>query len=116
MAININTNKLATKALKRTKNSYSRYKNTPYEIDDDGNCFMMENDFIIMPDASDDTFYVPREFEGRPDLISNACYNNPMYAWVIMQRNSIIDPFSIKTMMKLYIPSLDRIIKLFYNT
>lgn len=104
------------KAIQYTRNSCSRYTQTPYEIDKDGNCFTMENDSFILGDPSDVVYYVPKEYEGRPDLISYACYNNPMYAWIIMQRNSIIDPFTIKPMMKLYIPSVDRVTKLFFNS
>lgn len=37
--------------------------------------------------------YVPAGFEHRPDLISNVFYGTPKNWWLLMQVNSITDPF-----------------------
>lgn len=37
--------------------------------------------------------YIPAGFEHRPDLISNVFYGTPKNWWLLMQVNSIPDPF-----------------------
>ena len=41
----------------------------------------------------DDLFINVRENEAhRPDLISNRIYGKPIYAWLVLQYNNIVDP------------------------
>ena len=47
----------------------------------------LENAYIY------DVGYVPAGFEHRPDLISNVFYGTPKNWWLLMQVNSISDPF-----------------------
>jgi len=41
----------------------------------------------------DDIFITIREQENaRPDMISNRLYGKPIYAWLVLQYNNIVDP------------------------
>jgi hypothetical protein len=65
----------------------------------------------IMPrDSTDIVYTVENFYAGRPDLISNAFYNEPRYGWVICQYNNIIDPFGeIVAGRILLIPTMARL-------
>ena len=90
-------------------NKYSRYVG--------GGTTETANGFIewwergIMPRDSSDIVYVVENFyTGRPDLIANVFYNEPLYAWVICQYNNIIDPFGeIVAGRILLIPTIARL-------
>lgn len=84
----------------------SRYEKSP-SFYVDGNVMTLENDAAITPKNDDTKILVKQEEEGRPDMVSYRVYGNPFYAWVIMQRNGVLDPFTIKPGKYLYIPDLN---------
>ena len=52
-------------------------------------------------------YRVPKNYEMRPDLISQSVYNNTLYAEFILKYNAISNPFSIDSGDIILIPSLD---------
>lgn len=52
-------------------------------------------------------YRVPKDFAMRPDLISQAVYNNTVYAEFILKYNGISNPFSIAPDDVILIPDLD---------
>ena len=67
---------------------------------------------IIPMHSSDYYVVVKSKYEFRPDLLSYDYYHSPAYWWVFMIRNIdlIRDPiWDLKTGMKIYIPTLERI-------
>jgi len=46
---------------------------------------------IMVPDPTDLFFDVTVETEGRADLISYKIYDDPKYAWLVLQFNNIVD-------------------------
>ena len=52
-------------------------------------------------------FKVPHDFIMRPDLISQAVYNNTIYAEIILKFNSISNPFTINEGDLIFVPELD---------
>ena len=51
--------------------------------------------------------YVPEGYEHRPDLISNVFYGDPSKWWLLMEVNSISDPFEgFKVNDRILIPIL----------
>lgn len=67
-------------------------------------------------DSTDTVYAVEDFYDGRPDLIASAFYNEPRYWWIIAQYNNILDPFSeIRPGRILLIPSKERIPLLLLN-
>jgi hypothetical protein len=54
-------------------------------------------------------YRVPREYVMRPDLLSQASYNNTIYAEYILKYNGISNPFSINEGQIIIIPNLDNV-------
>lgn len=52
-------------------------------------------------------YKVPRGFEMRSDLISQAAYNNTIYSEIVLKFNGISNPFTIDAGDVILIPSLD---------
>lgn len=52
-------------------------------------------------------YKVPKEYVMRPDLISQAVYNNTMYTELILKYNGISNPFTIEEDDVILIPGLD---------
>lgn len=52
-------------------------------------------------------YKVPRDYAMRPDLISQAVYNNALYAEIILKFNSISNPFTIDEDDIILIPDLN---------
>jgi len=44
----------------------------------------------------DSTYYIPLEYSGRIDMISNYLYNGTQYTEELMVMNNIVNPFSMK--------------------
>jgi hypothetical protein len=59
----------------------------------------------------DDIFLViPKSTEGRPDLISYHVYGEPVYGWLVMQYNSIVDPIQeLKRGITIRLPTPSRL-------
>jgi len=57
--------------------------------------------------TSFNAFKVSRDYLMRPDLISQAVYNNTLYAEYILKYNGISNPFSIEEGDVILIPNLD---------
>jgi len=59
----------------------------------------------ILNKQDDDLFIAISENEAaRPDLISNRIYGKPIYAWLVLQYNNIVDPeieLSVGTTLRL---------------
>jgi hypothetical protein len=68
-----------------------------------------------IPVSADDTPYtIPKEYENRPDLLSNKLYGVPDYYWVfyVRNRNLIDDPiWGLKVGLKIIVPSLETVKK-----
>jgi len=46
-----------------------------------------------IPKQNDDTITVVLDFEtARPDMISQRLYGKPIYAWLVLMYNNIVDP------------------------
>jgi len=98
---------------KELKNSVKR-KNSRYVI---GGLTETSPDFIewwnkdfLVNDSSDVVYVLEKKFEGRPDLLANAFYDDPYLWWVIPQYNTILD-FNTEFVegLVLRVPTLDRI-------
>ena len=46
---------------------------------------------VIEPASDDTTFYLPPSYNLRPDLLAYDLYGKAVYAWIILQYNSIVD-------------------------
>lgn len=68
-------------------------------------------------DYSDEDYYyeVTNETENRLDKISQIHYNTPNYWWAIAHANNIFDAFNIPRGIKLRIPTINNIEKLYFN-
>lgn len=56
-------------------------------------------------------YKIPRDFEMRADLISQAAYNNTAYTEYILKYNGISNPFTIKSNDIILIPNLEQATK-----
>jgi len=65
---------------------------------------MQSNSFVNLS-----LFRIPKEYAMRPDLISQASYNNTLYAEYILKYNGISNPFSIGPGDIMIIPDLDNV-------
>ena len=59
---------------------------------------MFKKDVVSYSDG--ELYKVPREYEMRPDLISQAVYGTPDKAEIILKYNEYSNPFSIKVFAK----------------
>jgi len=64
-------------------------------------------DFNIQSLVTYKAYKVPAEYVMRPDLISQAVYNNTAYTELILKYNGISNPFSLNQDEIILIPSLD---------
>ena len=72
------------------------------------------NKYVIPSDPTDQLYIVEEKYNGRPDLIANAFYEDWRLWWVIAQFNNILDPYlEMGTGAILYIPTYDRVQALF---
>jgi hypothetical protein len=87
----------------------------PFFKKDDGNTVrdltQTMFDFRANNYTSLNAFKVSRDYVMRPDLISQAVYNNTIYAEYILKYNGISNPFSIQEGDVILIPNLDSAIK-----
>jgi len=61
-----------------------------------------DDDYIVM---------VLEHEQGRPDLISYRMYNKAIYAWVVLQYNSIVDPeVELTTGVEIILPTHARLL------
>jgi hypothetical protein len=54
-------------------------------------------------------YRVPKEYAMRPDLLSQASYNNTLYAEYILKYNGISNPFSLDEGQIIIIPNIDNV-------
>lgn len=83
----------------------SRYKEAP--VTEEG--YVMEDEEMIYPDASDTQVVVRVEEAGRLDRVAARVYNNPLLWWALARRNGIGNALTISPGDKLYVPSIQRI-------
>ena len=83
----------------------------PFFKKDDGNIIRDLTktmfDFKANNYTSFNAFRVPKDYVMRPDLISQAVYNNTLYAEYILKYNGISNPFSINEGDVILIPNLE---------
>lgn len=58
----------------------------------------------LAPNENDKFMVVTKQFEYRPDLVSNAAYSTPDFWWKIMEANEIKDVFDFKAGLNIRIP------------
>lgn len=71
--------------------------------------------FIIPKIFSYKVVEVSKDFVARPDLISQACYNNDIYGDIICKLNGISNPFELNEGMLLIIPEQTDLYKFKYR-
>lgn len=87
------------------------YNKTPRGVrDDNGDAYIMEDEFCFYESKDDSVTYVGADEAGRVDKIAFREYGNPLYDWVIMRRNGIHHPSEVKSGMKLYIPRFQNLV------
>ena len=92
----------------KTYNYISRYENVPYYFNTLDKKYFYGTSYPVKKDASFLTHKVQRNETF--DSISLTYYNTPLYYWVIMDYNTIQDPFyELEEGMELVIPTLSAI-------
>lgn len=91
-----------------TSPSYNLKKETSSGIKN-----MSDLTFVIPEKFSYTVVEVPREWEGRPDLVSISHYGDDIYTELICRVNGISNPFELNAGMRLICPSPDSISSFF---
>jgi hypothetical protein len=47
--------------------------------------------YVFSPSRTDVTYTIEQKYHLRPDLLSYTLYGSPVYTWVILQYNNILD-------------------------
>lgn len=71
--------------------------------------------FVIPKTFSYKVVEVTKDFAARPDLVSQACYNNDIYGDIICKLNGISNPFELNEGMLLIIPEQTDLYKFKYK-
>lgn len=66
-------------------------------------------DFSVSNFISFKGYRVPNQYEMRPDLISQASYNNTLYTEIILKYNGISNPFTIASGDVILVPDINAI-------
>lgn len=81
---------------------------TPLRDGRTGTVFYAPRAPVVLPPASDDTFYTWREGDRLPTLAASA-WGDPTLWWVLCDVNAIADPFAIAAGTVLRLPSRARV-------
>ena len=82
--------------------SNSRYYGIKEDID------LLQEDLINMNVSYEETIVMSGEKDSI-ELVSQRCYNNPSYWWVICRFNGILNPCNIPVGLKLRIPDIQKL-------
>ena len=96
------------------KNSTNNTKNGRYALGGvtETSVFAIEHwDRRLMKrDPSDILYVIEETYSGRPDLLGQLFYGDPLLWWVVAQYNGIIDPLEELVVGKLlYVPIIERV-------